>query len=114
MGKSDSEVAKDATHRSVNGWSMFHDEAPISVRRKMMPVVALSVTEAKLFAAVLSAQDMIFILNHIRLNVLLPTIKKEPQDNWLIRGQTHHIEFKQNFYRELKKQVLLFVDGVNS
>jgi hypothetical protein len=29
---------------------------------KMMPIVALSVTEAELFAAVMTAQDMLFIM----------------------------------------------------
>eukprot|EP00957_Ditylum_brightwellii_P046123 3499287-Ditylum_brightwellii.AAC.1 len=52
---SDSEYAKDKSRRSVNGWSVFLCEAPISFKSKMMPIVALLVTEAELFATVLCA-----------------------------------------------------------
>eukprot|EP00957_Ditylum_brightwellii_P124474 9486358-Ditylum_brightwellii.AAC.1 len=51
-GSSDSEYAKAQNRRSVNGWSVFLNEAPINYKSKMMPIVALSVTEAELFAAV--------------------------------------------------------------
>ena len=61
VGKSDSEYAKDDSRRSVNGWSTFLNESSVSFRSKMMPVVALLVTEAELFAAVLCVQDMMYI-----------------------------------------------------
>jgi hypothetical protein len=53
--KSDSEYAKDETRKSVNGWAVWLNDAPITFRSKMMPIIALSVTEAELFAAVLCA-----------------------------------------------------------
>ena len=52
IGYSDSDWAKDPdTRRSVSGWSTFLFDAPISMKSKMMPIVALSVTEAELFSA---------------------------------------------------------------
>ena len=60
-GYSDSDWAKDPdTRRSVSGWSTFLFDLPISLKSKMMPIVALSVTEAELFAATCCAQDMLF------------------------------------------------------
>eukprot|EP00957_Ditylum_brightwellii_P062626 4753048-Ditylum_brightwellii.AAC.1 len=59
---SNSEYAKDETKRSVNGWSVFLCYASISYKSKMMPIVALLVTEAELFAAVQCAQDMLCAL----------------------------------------------------
>ena len=47
LGKCDSEYTKDATRLSVNGWSVFLYEVPISAWSKMMPVVVLSVSEAE-------------------------------------------------------------------
>eukprot|EP00957_Ditylum_brightwellii_P129784 9899951-Ditylum_brightwellii.AAC.1 len=61
-GYSDSEYVKDESHWSINGWLVFLCEAPISYKSKMMLIVALSVTEAELFAAVLCAQDMMMPL----------------------------------------------------
>ena len=54
---------------------MFLCGAPVSFHSKMMPIVTLSVMEAELFAAVLYAQDMLFImevLNLLGLKLHLP------------------------------------------
>jgi len=113
VGKSDSDWAKDETRRSVNGWSTFLHTAPISQRSKMMPIVALSVTESELFSATLCAQDMLFemrVLNSIGLKVKLPMKlyvdnrgAKDLCNNWSVGGRTRHIEVKQFFLRELKE-----------
>eukprot|EP00957_Ditylum_brightwellii_P117484 8960183-Ditylum_brightwellii.AAC.1 len=68
----------------------------------MMPIIALSVTEAELFAAVLCVQDMLFamrVLNAMQLQVKLPMTlyidNKGATDfanNWLIGGRTRHVE----------------------
>jgi len=112
-GKSDSEYAKDESRRSVNGWSTFLCEAPISMRSKMMPIVALSVTEAELFSATLCAQDLMFemrVLQSMGLTVKLPMTlyvdnkgAKDLCDNWSVGGRTRHVEVKQYFLRELKE-----------
>ena len=71
----------------------------------MMPIVALSVMEAELFAAVLCAQDMLFImqiLHSLGLKVRLPMTlyvnnkgAKDMYHNWSVGGHTCHIDIKQ-------------------
>ena len=78
-----------------------------------MPIVALSVTKAELFAASLCVQDMMFImrlLNSMQLKVKLPMIlhvdnkgAKDLCNNWTVGGRTRHIEVKQFFLRDLKE-----------
>jgi hypothetical protein len=79
--------------------------AVITMRSKMMPIVALlSVTEAELFAAVMTAQDMLFIMiiiNSMGLLVELPMIlevdnkgAKDLVNNWSVGGRLRHIEVK--------------------
>ena len=82
-----------------------------------MPIVALSVTEAELYSAVLCAQDMLFImrlLGTMGLRVKLPM--KLYIDNsgandfchgWSSGGRTRHIEVKQYFLREMKEEGLI-------
>jgi hypothetical protein len=67
-GRADSDYAKDLeTRRCVSGITTFLScgGAVITLRSKMMPMVALSVTEAELFAAVMCMQDMLFIMRII-------------------------------------------------
>jgi hypothetical protein len=118
VGMSDSDWAKDPdTRRSVSGWSTFLFDAPVSMKSKMMPIVALSVTEAELFAATCCAQDMLFemrILESMGLKVKKPMILKVDNkgakdlcDNWSVGGRTRHVEVKQLFLRELKEAGLI-------
>ena len=119
MGKSDSEYSKDESRKSVNGWSTFLNESPVSFRSWMMPIVALSVTKAELFAAILCVQDMMYImrlLNSMELKVKLPMIlyvdnkgAKDLCNNWTVGGRTRHIEVKQYFLRELKEAGIVHV-----
>jgi hypothetical protein len=61
-GYSDSDWAKDPiTRRSVSGWHTFLFNSPISMKSKMMLIVALLVTEAELFAATCCAQEVLVI-----------------------------------------------------
>ena len=79
---------------------------------RMMPVVALSITEAELYAAVLIAQDMMFcyyIIVGLGLTVELPMIlyidnqgAVDLANNWSVGGRTRHMGEKQNYLRELK------------
>jgi hypothetical protein len=63
-GRADSDYAKDIDgRRSVNGWVVFLCDAVVNMNSKMMSVVALSVTEAELSAAVSCVQDMMFVKN---------------------------------------------------
>jgi hypothetical protein len=77
-GRADSDYAKDLeTRRSVRGIITFLCGAVITMKSKMMTIVALSVTEAELFTAVMTAQDMLFIMriiNSMGLLVELPML----------------------------------------
>jgi hypothetical protein len=112
-GYSDLDWAKDPiTRQSVSGWSTFLLDSPISMKSKMMPIVALSVMEAELFTATCRAQDMLFemsILESMGLKVKKPMIlnvdNKRTEDlcgNLSVGGRTRHVEGKQMFLRELK------------
>jgi hypothetical protein len=119
-GRADSNYAKDVeTRRSISGVLTYLNGAVITTRSKMMPIVALSVTEAELFAAVMCVQDMLFIMRvllSMGLKVQLPMIleidnkgAKDLIDNWSVGGRLRHVEVKQFFLRELKEQGLLKV-----
>ena len=116
-GKSDLEYAKDETWKSVNGWAVWLNSAPISYQSKMMLIIALSATEAELFAATQCAMDMLFamrVMNAIGLKIQLPMILEVDNkvavdlcNNWSIGGRTRHVEVKQFFLRELKESGLI-------
>ena len=89
-----------------------------------MPIVALSVTEAELFAATMAAQDMLFsmrVLEGMGLQVEKHMIleidnkgAKDLIDNWSVGGRLRHVEVKQLFLRELKEQGLIIVKWLGS
>ena len=116
-GLSDSEYAKDDSRHSINGWSTWLFGCCVTYRSKMMPIIALSVTEAELYAAVLCAQDMLFIMRllfSLGLDVQLPMILEVDNkgavdfiNGWSVSGRTRHIEVKQYFLRELKEQGII-------
>ena len=118
-GMSDSDYAKDESRHSVNGWSTWLCNAIVTCRSKMMPIIALSVMEAELYAAVQCVMDMMFIwrlLCCFGLKVELPMIIEVDNkgavdfcNNWSVAGRTRHIEVKQYFLRELKEAGILKV-----
>jgi len=85
----------------------------------MQRVVVLSVTEAELYAAVQCAQDMLFIwkiIMSIGLKVKLPMILEldnkgavDIANNWSVAGRTKHIDTKQYFIRQQKKDGIIKV-----
>ena len=118
-GESDSEYAKDPSRRSVNAGCTYLNGALVRMFSKMMPVVALSTTEAELYAAVLTAMDMMFIYHSMvsmGLTVELPM--KLHCDNmgavgyansWSCGGRIKHVDIKMNYLRELKENGYLHV-----
>ena len=118
-GMSDSEYMKDPSRHSVNGWICFLEGCPINCASKMMPIIALSVTEAELYAAIQCVQDMLFawrVLISMGMLVELPMILEVDNkgavdlcNNWSVGGRTRHIEVKQYFLRELKEQGMVNV-----
>mmetsp|Transcript_18815 Transcript_18815/g.23344 ORF Transcript_18815/g.23344 Transcript_18815/m.23344 type:complete len:1201 (+) Transcript_18815:436-4038(+) len=124
-GLADSEYAKDPeTRRSVNGWTVFLCGAPVTMKSKMMPVVALSVTESELSSGTNCAQDMLYVMRvieSIKLRVKKPMKllidnkgATDLANNWSIGGRTRHIEVKQHFLRELKEQGLIETEWVTN
>jgi len=118
-GMSDSEYAKDESRHSVNGWSTWLCGACVTARSRMMPIIALSVMEAELYAGVQCVQDLMYIwrvMKGMSLQVKLPMVlyidNKGAVDfcnNWSVAGRTRHIEVKQYFLRELKEMGLIKV-----
>ena len=86
----------------------------------MMPIVALSTTEAELYSAVLTAQDMMFvyhILKGFELEIQLPMVllcdnkgTVDLANNWSVGGRTRHVDVKQNYLRELKENGFIRVE----
>jgi len=113
-GESDSEYAKDPSRRSVNCGCTYLNGSLVKMFSKMMPVVALSTTEAELYSAVQTAMDMMFtyhIVIAMGLTVELPMVlycdnmgAVHLANNWTIGGRTRHVCVKINYLRELKEQ----------
>jgi len=118
-GASDSEYMRDPTRHSVNGWACFLEGCPINCASKMMPIIALSVTEAELYAAIQCVMDMLFamrVLLCIGIEVEFPMIIEVDNkgavdlcNNWSVGGRTRHIEVKMYFLRELKEMGIVKV-----
>ncbi len=90
------------------------NDAPVRFRISMQKTVALSVTEAELYAAVMTAQDMLYVLHvleSIGLQAQLPMILEvdnkgtaDLANSWSIGGHTRHIDMCQTFLRKLKQK----------
>ena len=117
-GRSDANMATDTdTRRSISGWSTFLEDAPISARSKQQEIIALSVTEAELIAAVCCAQDLVFemnVLESIGLKVQKPMIlyidnkgAVDLANSWSVGGRTRHMDCRVNWLRELKEKGIL-------
>ena len=119
-GKSDSDYAKEPVdRRSVSGSVVMLEGSPIIFRSSTQKHVALSVTEAELYAGVSTAQDMLYtknVLESLGLKVELPMILEMDNmgavhlaNNWSVSGRTRHIDVRQCFLRELKEEGILIV-----
>lgn len=115
QGYSDSDYAKDLeTRRSISGYAVFMNGAPVSMKSKMQSCVTLSVTEAELVSSTNCAQDMLFVmrlLESMGLKVKKPMSlymdnkgAKDLTHNWSVGGRTRHVDVRQYFLRELKEE----------
>ena len=120
MGISDSNYAtRPDTRKSVSGYSVFLNDAPVTMKSGMQKTIALSVAEAELFAATQCAQDMLYvmhILNGIGLKVREPLFLKMDNkgaidliNNYSVGGRTKHVDMCQYFLRELRKKKVIKV-----
>jgi len=124
-GESDANYATDLDNRrSVSGYSVFLNDAPISFKSIQQRVVTLSTTEAELYAIVQCAQEMLFaqhVIESMGLNVLLPMKLFCDNkgavlltNNWSIGGRTRHVEVRQYFLRDLKELKILLCEWGSS
>jgi hypothetical protein len=122
-GFSDANYATDTSNRrSISGYSVFLEGAPVSMKCGQQTSVTLSVTEAELVSATQCAQDMLFVmrvLESIGLQVEKPMILKvdnkgavDLANNWSIGGRTRHIEVRQYFLRDLKMDDIIRAEWI--
>ena len=125
MGIGDSNYATcPDTRKSVSGYSVFLNEAPVTMKSGMQKTTALSVTEAELFAATQCAQDMLnvmHVLNGMSLKVRKPLYLKIDNkgaidliNNYSVGGRTKHIDVRQYFLRKLREQKVIKVIWIPS
>ena len=119
-GESNSEYTKDPLWQSVNAGCTYLNGALIQMFSKMMPVVALSTTEAELYAAVLTAMDMM-LTYHIMVVSMRLTVKLPMKlhcdnigvagyaNNWSWGGRVKDVDIKMSYLQELKENGYLHV-----
>ena len=122
-GRSDSDYAKDVERRrSVSGYSVFLEGAPVVMASRMQGHVTLSVTEAELAAATQCAQDMLFVMRvmeSVGLKIKKPMIlevdnkgAKDLTHNWSVGGRTRHVNVREWFLRDLKEEGVITVTWI--
>ena len=112
-GRSDSDYAKEESHKSVSGHRVILNSAPVMFKSGTQRIVALSVCEAKLYAGIACAQDMLYVkhvIESLGLKVKLPMIMEmdnkgavDLANNWSVGGRTRHIGTKIEFLRGYKE-----------
>jgi hypothetical protein len=114
-GRSDATYASNLTNRrSITGYSVFLNGAPIAQKSGQQKSVTLSSAESELAAGTQCVQDMLYawhIMQSIGLRVRLPMQLEIDNrgavglaNNWSVGGRTRHVEVRQYFLRELKEQ----------
>jgi hypothetical protein len=117
-GKSDAAYATDTTNRrSISGYAVFLNGAPIAQKSGQQKSVTLSTAESELADGTQCAQDMLYamrILESIGLRVRKPMILEIDNkgavglaNNWSVGGRTRHVEVRQYFLRELKEEGII-------
>jgi hypothetical protein len=122
-GRSDSDYAKDTqTRKSISGYRVLLEGAPVMFESSTQKLVALSVCKAEQSSGVLCAQDMLYcknILESTGLKVKLPMLLKmdnkgavDLANNWSVGGQTRHVDVQQCFVRELKEYKIMDISWI--
>ena len=98
---------------------MYLEGTPVTCKSIMQKIVALSVTEAELVAAVICVQHMLYVLRLLESMVLLVEYPMEIKiensgavglaNNWSIGGRTKHMQTKLFFLRDFKEEGILKV-----
>ena len=113
-GLADSNYATcPVTRRSVSGYGVFLEKAPVGTRSAQQRTVALSSAEAELGSGTQCAQEMLYVwrlMQSMGLEVELPMILEidnkgavDIANGWSTNGRTRHIDVRMYFLRELKE-----------
>eukprot|EP00957_Ditylum_brightwellii_P162781 12395803-Ditylum_brightwellii.AAC.1 len=104
-------------HRSVSGYAIFLEDAPINVKSVMQKVMALLVMEAETITGVQCTHNMLYckhILGSMGLKVELPVVlyidnirAVDLANNWSVEGCTRHMEMRMFFLHDLKESGVL-------
>ena len=124
MGMSDANYATDpSTRKSVSGYSVFLEGAPVSMKSGQQNSVTLSSAESELMSAVSCAQDMLYVMRVVEsvgLKVKKPMVLKVDNkgavglaNSWAVGGRTRHVDVRQYFLRELKEEGLILVEWIS-
>ncbi len=122
-GQSDSNYAKDMQmQKSILGYRVLLEGAPVMFKSSMQKSVALSVCEAEQTVKVLCTQDMLYVRNVLKsmvLKVKLPmTFEMDNMgavdlaNNWSIGGLTRHVDVRRCFLRELKESKVIDISWI--
>ena len=117
-GRSDFDYSKDMQmQKSISGYRVLLEGAPVMFKSSTQKSVALSVCEAEQTAGVLCAQDMLYvwhILESMGLKVKLPRFLEmdnkgavDLANNWSIGGRTRDVDVQQCFLQELKESKVI-------
>ena len=122
-GKSDSNYGTDTeTRRSVSGYAVYLEDAPIAIKSVMQRIITLSSTEAELIALVQCVQEMMAtkrLLESMQLQVQLPMVIEcdnkgavDLVNGYQVGGGTKHIDIRTYFVRDLKDDGVIVVKWI--
>jgi len=119
-GRLDSDYKRNPDDRgNISGGRVFVNGVPISFRSVTQKFVMLSVTEAKIAAGVMGAQDMLYVyhlMESLELEVELTMVLEmdnsgavDIANSWSVGSRTCHVDVWNYFLQELKDQGLLII-----
>jgi hypothetical protein len=122
-GRSDSNYGTDVeTRRSVTGYAVYLEDAPIAIKSVMQRIITLSSTEAELLALVQCVQEMMAtkrLLESMQLKVKLPMVIEcdnkgavDLVNGYQVGGGTKHIDIRTYFVRDLKDDGIIVVKWI--
>jgi hypothetical protein len=124
-GRSDSNYGTDIeTRRSVSGYVVYFEDAPVVVKSVMQKIVTLSSTEAELIAMVQCIQELMSVkklLESLELEVELPMLIEcdnqgavDLVNGYQVGGGTKHMDIRNYFVREQKDKGVIKVEWIPS
>ena len=122
-GKSDSDYATcPTTRKSVTGFQIFLNGAPVIFKCATQKRAATSVCEAELYAAYAAMQEMLYAKHVVEMGLIveLPTVLEmdnkgavDHSNSWSVGGHMRHVGTKQVFLHELKEDGILLARWIS-